>query len=172
MHPGDVQLVYVVDVPPDSPLNSLHNVVVFSQHGLRDLPSKLAGGGMMNILDVASGHVDIEADLDGDQYDIIFDPTLMPKEVADPADYPRVIPENIGRPVELRDMAHFFVEYMENDKLGLISNMHLQMADLLPEGTKDPSCIKLAQMASVAVDYAKTGIKVCVASDFLRRCEG
>jgi hypothetical protein len=49
MHPGDVQLVYVVDVPPDSPLNSLHNVVVFSQHGLRDLPSKLAGGGMMNI---------------------------------------------------------------------------------------------------------------------------
>ena len=49
MHPGDVQLVYAVDVPPDSPLNSLHNVVVFSQHGLRDLPSKLGGGGMLNL---------------------------------------------------------------------------------------------------------------------------
>jgi len=50
MHPGDVQLVYAVDVPPDSPLNRLHNVVVFSQHGLRDLPSKLAGGGMIRPL--------------------------------------------------------------------------------------------------------------------------
>lgn len=50
MHPGDVQLVYAVDVPPDSPLNALHNVVVFSQHGKRDLPSKLAGGGMIDNL--------------------------------------------------------------------------------------------------------------------------
>jgi hypothetical protein len=89
----------------------------------------------------------------------------MPKEVVDPADYPRITPENIGRPVELKDMAHFFVEYMENDKLGLISNMHLLMADLLPGGTKEQTCIDLAQMASIAVDYAKTGIKVCIASD-------
>jgi hypothetical protein len=93
----------------------------------------------------------------------------MPKEVVDPADYPRITPVDIGRPVELRDMAHFFVEYIENDRLGLISNMHLQMADLLPEGTKDHACINLAQMASIAVDYAKTGIKVCVASGYLCR---
>jgi hypothetical protein len=89
----------------------------------------------------------------------------MPKEVVDPADYPLIPPENIDRPVELSDMAHFFVEYMENDKLGLISNMHLLMADLLPGGTKEQTCIELAQMASIAVDYAKTGIKVCIASD-------
>ena len=94
----------------------------------------------------------------------------MPKEIVDPADYPRIPPEDIGRPVELSDMAHFFVEYMENDKLGLISNMHLQMADLLTRGTKEHACINLAQMASIAVDYAKTGIKVCVASGFLYRC--
>lgn len=88
----------------------------------------------------------------------------MPKEIVDPADYPRVSPEDIRRPVELRDMAHFFVEYMENDKLGLISNMHLQIADLLSGGTKENACINLAQLASTAVDYAKTGIKVCAAS--------
>jgi len=88
----------------------------------------------------------------------------MPNEVVDPADYPRVPPDDIHRSVELRDMAHFFVEYMENDKLGLISNMHLQMADLLPGGTKEQACINLAQMASIAVDYGKTGIKVCIAS--------
>jgi RNA dependent RNA polymerase len=91
----------------------------------------------------------------------------MPNEIVDPADYPRVSPEDIGRAVELRDMAHFFVEYMENDKLGVISNMHLQMADLLPKGTQEQACINLAQMASIAVDYAKTGIKVCVASGCL-----
>lgn len=44
MHPGDVQIVNAVDVPPDNPLRRLSNVVVFSQHGARDLPSQLSGG--------------------------------------------------------------------------------------------------------------------------------
>lgn len=33
---------------------------------------------------------------------------------------------------------------MENDKLGLIANQHLQLADQRPMGTLDPDCIKLA----------------------------
>ena len=44
MHPGDVQCVKAVDVPPDSPLKALHNLVAFSRHGERDLPSQLSGG--------------------------------------------------------------------------------------------------------------------------------
>lgn len=44
MHPGDIQIVNAVDVRPDSPLQKLSNVVVFSQHGSRDLPSQLSGG--------------------------------------------------------------------------------------------------------------------------------
>jgi hypothetical protein len=51
LHPGDVQIVKAIR-PPDgsagSALNSLYNVVVFSQHGARDLPSKLSGGGKLN----------------------------------------------------------------------------------------------------------------------------
>lgn len=39
LHPGDIQLVTAVTVPADSPLNDLHNCVVFSQKGQRDLPS-------------------------------------------------------------------------------------------------------------------------------------
>ena len=35
LHPGDVQCVEAVDVPRDSPLQALHNCVVFSQHGER-----------------------------------------------------------------------------------------------------------------------------------------
>jgi len=51
MHPGDVQVVNAVNVPEHSPLKQLRNVVVFSQHGARDIPSMLSGG-----------------DLDGDLY--------------------------------------------------------------------------------------------------------
>lgn len=35
LHPGDVQCVEAVDVPPGSPLRALHNCVVFSQQGHR-----------------------------------------------------------------------------------------------------------------------------------------
>lgn len=41
LHPGDIRTVEAIDVPENSPLNYLRNCVVFSQHGHRDLPSKL-----------------------------------------------------------------------------------------------------------------------------------
>jgi hypothetical protein len=44
LHPGDVRWVNAVDVADDHPLQQLHNCVVFSQFGDRDLPSKLSGG--------------------------------------------------------------------------------------------------------------------------------
>ncbi|OCL01938.1 RdRP-domain-containing protein [Glonium stellatum] len=143
LHPGDIQIVQAVDVPSDSPLAKLRNCVVFSQKGDRDLPSQLSGG-----------------DLDGDLYNIIFDPLLMPKKTHHPADYPRQDPIDIGRPVEREDMTEFFIQFMETDQLGRISMMHLQMADREGEGTLHPTCIKLAGMASTAVDFSKTGIPV------------
>lgn len=88
LHPGDVQLVKAVDVPDDSPLNMLRNVVVFSQHGTRDLASMLGGG-----------------DLDGDQFDVFFDPRLLPRKTYVAADYPRVDPVKLDREVTLDDMA-------------------------------------------------------------------
>lgn len=50
LHPGDVQICRAVKPPKDSsgnPLNSLINVIVFSQHGERDIPSMLSGGGTL-----------------------------------------------------------------------------------------------------------------------------
>jgi len=46
-HPGDVQLAMAVDVSAKSPLRNLYNCVIFSQHGNRDLPSQLGGGGKL-----------------------------------------------------------------------------------------------------------------------------
>ncbi|CAF9923800.1 MAG: hypothetical protein ALECFALPRED_002550 [Alectoria fallacina] len=143
LHPGDVQCVKAVDVPADNPLRALHNVVVFSSHGQRDLPSQLSGG-----------------DLDGDLYNVIYDDTLYPKRLSQPADYPTATPIDIGRTVERSDMTDFFIRFMENDNLGLIATLHQILADQSLVGTFDPSCIQLAGMHSTAVDFSKTGIPV------------
>lgn len=107
LYPGDIQIVSAVDVPEDSPLAQLRNVVVFSQHGSRDIPSMLSGG-----------------DLDGDLYNIIWDKDLLPAYGFAPADYPRVPPLELDRVVSIKDMSDFFVTFMETDRLGSISNAH------------------------------------------------
>jgi hypothetical protein len=144
LHPGDVQLVEAVDVPRNSPLKSLYNCICFSQKGARDLPSQLSGG-----------------DLDGDLYAIIWDPEVKLQKTETPADYPRLPAIDIGRPVEQSDMADFFLTFMKSDQLGMISNRHKVYADQSPEGTLSVECRKLAELASMAVDYSKTGIPVC-----------
>ncbi|KAI5277151.1 RNA-directed RNA polymerase [Aureobasidium subglaciale] len=114
------------------------------EHGQRDLPSQLSGG-----------------DLDGDLYNVIFEPSLMPRrEVAPPADYPRVPGRELDREVTTQDMSNFFVEFMETDQLGQICTRHLQLADQREAGVFDDDCVQLASMASTAVDFSKTGISV------------
>ncbi|KAL2007317.1 hypothetical protein VTN00DRAFT_8755 [Thermoascus crustaceus] len=140
LHPGDIQLVNAVDVPQDSPLRRLHNCVVFSQKGSRDLPSKLSGG-----------------DLDGDLYNIIYDERLMPTKIVAPADYPRVQENVLDQPVARYDIIDFFVTFMQQDQLGRIANIHKVLADQRPEGTFHGDCLTLAELHSTAVDFPKTG---------------
>ncbi|MCJ1477226.1 hypothetical protein MMC13_005897 [Lambiella insularis] len=141
LHPGDVQLVNAVDVPGNSPLNDLHNCIVFSQYGSRDLPSMLSGG-----------------DLDGDLYNIIYDRRLRPKRVAEAADYPRVEALALDRPVERNDIIKHFLTFMQQDQLGRIATLHQAIADQKVGGTFDQECLVLAELHSTAVDYSKTGI--------------
>lgn len=143
MHPGDVQIVNAVDVHPKSPLKRLSNVIIFSQHGERDLPSQLSGG-----------------DLDGDQYHVIFDRRLIPPTTFPAAAYPRMTAEALDHEVTRQDMSDFLIKFMESDQLGMICNVHMQLADQLSPGTYHAFCIKLANMASTAVDFSKTGIPV------------
>lgn len=143
LHPGDIQIVEAVDVPEDSPLKQLYNCVIFSQKGARDLPSQLSGG-----------------DLDGDLFNIIYDEDLVPQFACQPAEYPRQKPLDLGRPVVINDMTEFFIQFMQTDQLGRVSNLHLSLADRQAEGTFDPLCIKLAELASIAVDFSKSGIPV------------
>ena len=143
LHPGDVQVANNV-IPPDGhPLKAHNNCVVFSSKGPRDLPSQLSGG-----------------DLDGDIYHIIWDQDAQPTTTFPAADYPRMAPLDIGRSITKDDMASFFVTFMKTDQLGLICTRHMILADQKEEGTLDKDCLALAEMASTAVDFSKTGIEV------------
>ncbi|KAK6824595.1 hypothetical protein PG987_012089 [Apiospora arundinis] len=145
MHPGDIQVVTNVIPPDDHPLRSLQNCIIFSQKGRRDLPSQLSGG-----------------DLDGDIFSVIWDEGAINEDILtfEPAEYPRVAPYNIGREVEREDMTEFFVQFMATDQLGLLANKHMVLADQKDAGTVADECKALAEMASTAVDYSKTGIPV------------
>lgn len=140
---GDIQIAYNRVPLPSHPLSQHRNCIVFSQKGPRDLPSQLSGG-----------------DLDGDIFNIIWDPDCSPVFKYPPANYPRQPPADIGRPVTKDDMADFFINFMETDRLGVIATRHLIMADQLSEGSSSDDCKKLAELHSRAVDFSKTGIPV------------
>jgi RNA dependent RNA polymerase len=143
LYDGDIQVAHNAIPPPDHPLIEHRNCIVFSQKGNRDLPSQLSGG-----------------DLDGDLYNVIWDAGASPIRTFEPADYPRVDPVNIGRPVLVDDMANFFIDFMRTDYLGVVATRHMILADQMEAGTHHPDCKKLAELHSTAVDFSKTGIPV------------
>ena len=104
---------------------------------------------------------DLDGDLDGDTFHIIFDSNARTQEPFEPADYAGQAPRELNRPVKRQDMAGFFVDFMETDQLGRICNVHKMLAAQSEEGVNDERCIKLAEMASTAADFSKTGIPVC-----------
>ncbi|KAK4165762.1 RNA-dependent RNA polymerase [Cladorrhinum sp. PSN259] len=140
LHPGDIRVVEAVDCPK---LRHLRDVVVFPLQGDRDVPSMCSGG-----------------DLDGDDFFIIWDERLLPKEWAHrPMDYTAPAPVTEKRESSIVDsLASFFVLFMKNDRLPLIAHAHLATADLSPEGARSEKCLELAQLHSVAVDYVKSGV--------------
>lgn len=151
LHPGDIQPLMAVDRPE---LRNLVDVIVFPQQGTRPIPSMLSGG-----------------DLDGDIYFCIFDETIpYPREhMYEPMTYTAPKPVILSHPVRTEDVANFFVEYIQNDKLGVIANAHVVFADKEPRGITSEKCLKLADLHSVAVDFAKTGVPARIPADVLPR---
>lgn len=145
LHPGDIQVRNQRTPPARHTLRALNNCIVFSRRGERDTPSMLSGG-----------------DLDGDKYNVIWDPGEMPERQFNAADYPRTVAQPLGREVKKEDMAEFFVDFMRTDQLGIIANRHVILADKKDEGTIDAECLRLAGMHSQVADFSKTGIPVDV----------
>ncbi|KAG9009177.1 hypothetical protein FRB93_005673 [Tulasnella sp. JGI-2019a] len=150
-HPGDVQFAHAIGAPPaDSPFtrerNPRHNCIVFSTRGMRSLPSMLSGG-----------------DLDGDEFNVICNPELFPPSCDPPAEYPPAIIKTLDRPCDINDIADWVAEYINSDILGLISQELLVRADQSQQSglmAREAGCLKLAALASAAVDFAKSGTPV------------
>ncbi|KAF5665654.1 RNA-dependent RNA polymerase SAD-1 [Fusarium heterosporum] len=136
LHPGDIRVVEAVDCPA---LHGLKDVVVFPATGDRPVPNMLSGG-----------------DLDGDDFFVIWEPSLIP-EIWNypPMNYSAPKPLELDRDVNVDDLRNFFVKYLKNDKLPLIATSHLAISDRL--GPMSSECLELAELHSKAVDYPKTG---------------
>lgn len=122
LHPGDIRVVCGVDVPE---LHHIRDAVVFPQTGDRDIPSMCSGG-----------------DLDGDDFIVIWDVTLFPKEWNHaPMDYTAPQPVELDRDVAIEDLMAFFITHMRNDHLPTIAHAHVAWSDYLDDGVKEEKCM-------------------------------
>eukprot|EP00026_Physarum_polycephalum_P000326 Phypoly_transcript_00326.p1 GENE.Phypoly_transcript_00326~~Phypoly_transcript_00326.p1 ORF type:complete len:1110 (+),score=131.29 Phypoly_transcript_00326:1837-5166(+) len=135
LHPGDIRRLEAVDHPA---LRHLVDCIVFPAKGKRPHTQECSG-----------------SDLDGDRYLVIYDRRLIPASHYPPGDYEAPKPEVVDR-VTTRDIIKFFVNYIQNDALGMIAHSHMATADRESPAHKD--CLHLAHLHSVAVDFPKSGV--------------
>jgi hypothetical protein len=98
--------------------------------------------------------------LDVNLYFAIWDKTLVPDLMYVPMNYnvSNVSDESEVSDVTSDAISDFFLNYMKNDNLGMICNIHIAYADMSPDEACCEQCIKLAGFASIAVDFNKTGV--------------
>ncbi|KAK4349123.1 hypothetical protein RND71_031878 [Anisodus tanguticus] len=139
LHPGDVRILEAVDVPG---LHHIYDCLAFPQKGDRPHSNEVSG-----------------SDLDGDLYFVTWDENLIPpsKKSWMPMDYASAEPKELGRPIKHTDIIEFFSKNMVQESLGEICNAHVVHADLCEFGAMDEKCLKLAELAALAVDFPKTG---------------
>ncbi|KAH3763783.1 RNA-dependent RNA polymerase 1 [Pelomyxa schiedti] len=140
LHPGDVQVFTAIDVPS---LHHMHDCICFPSCGSRPHPNELSG-----------------SDLDGDLYCVCWDESLFPPTTHPPMESEPPAPREKNRPITTKDLHKFFVKYLANEQLGVISHAHLVLADRCDLGALDPRCISIAKMHSIEVDFPKTGLHV------------
>nr|GMD23409.1 probable RNA-dependent RNA polymerase 1 [Ipomoea batatas] len=138
LHPGDVRVLRAVNVPA---LHHMVDCVVFPQKGERPHPNECSG-----------------SDLDGDVYFVCWDQELIPRSMEVPMDYTPAPSMDVYHDVTIEEVQKYFVDYILNDNLGIISNAHVVFADKESLKAKSKPCLQLAHLSSIAVDFAKTGV--------------
>ncbi|KAI8487424.1 hypothetical protein Bbelb_348930 [Branchiostoma belcheri] len=138
LHPGDVRKFQAINVPG---LRHMVDVIVFPSKGPRPHPNEMSGG-----------------DLDGDEYFVTWYPGLIFNR---PNEQPMYFRSPNKREVSVVTISHlidFIVDYIKNDRLGLIASAHLAFADTEGMGIFSDVCKRLAEKHSDAVDFPKTGV--------------
>ena len=133
VHPGDIRRLKAVDIPE---LQHIVNVIVFSTRGSRPEQDKMSSG-----------------DLDGDEYWIwwrkeiveqfkesdpdgsedindIFESLIIQQRFHDIL-FGQIDNDNLNLETEIlrEDWIVNFIEFMKNDKLGIVADLHAQIAD-------------------------------------------
>ncbi|ETO10439.1 hypothetical protein RFI_26940 [Reticulomyxa filosa] len=102
------------------------------------------------------------SDLDGDVYWVTWDPRLLrifPSENYKPLQFPDPVSKEVAK-VTIQDLQEFFIDYVQNDCLGILAHAHLAQADKQKEMAKSLLCIRLAALHSLAVDFRKSGVPI------------
>lgn len=104
-------------------------------------------------------------DLDGDLYQLITIPEIIPAthNLAQPAAGGLAVMNLLDRPCTIADGAHFFLDFILNDMMGVVATEHLATADQADSGVFDKDCLLLAKLHSAAVDFPKSGTPVSFA---------
>ncbi|KAH7839585.1 hypothetical protein Vadar_006011 [Vaccinium darrowii] len=145
LHPGDIRVLRAVDVPA---LHHMVDCVVFPQKGTRPHPNECSG-----------------SDLDGDMYFVCWDPDLIPPRQIPAMDYTPVPTMELDHEVTIEEVQEYFTNYIVNDSLGKIDNAHTAFADRELEKAMSAPCMRLAELHSMAVDFAKTGVPAQIPSE-------
>lgn len=62
----------------------------------------------------------------------------------------------------MQEVQEYFANYIVNDSLGIIANAHTVFADRDPAKAMSASCVELARLFSIAVDFPKTGVPAVI----------
>ncbi|EQC30276.1 hypothetical protein SDRG_12126 [Saprolegnia diclina VS20] len=141
LHPGDLRVLTYMMVPA---LCHLFDVLVFSSRGQRPVTDMMSGG-----------------DMDGDLYFCLWDQRLVPAQDVPPMQPPAAslgIPPPSSAP-GIQGIQDHFIRFLAHDNLGMISNMHLAIADNSVHKAYDVRALELAEAHAIAVDFAKSGIE-------------
>jgi hypothetical protein len=111
------------------------------------------------------------SDLDGDQYWVCWDPALLPPATAPEAatvtaDALGNVPAMVHKKADVKkppkDAKHSVLRVLGTSVLGPLTDLHKRLADR--DGAYSVDCMKLAELASLAVDAPKTGVRVNIPS--------
>eukprot|EP00026_Physarum_polycephalum_P001375 Phypoly_transcript_01376.p1 GENE.Phypoly_transcript_01376~~Phypoly_transcript_01376.p1 ORF type:complete len:1098 (-),score=75.38 Phypoly_transcript_01376:69-3362(-) len=146
-HPGDIRVLTAVSHP--HMVEDFIDVILFPGKGKCAHPHEMSNG-----------------DLDGDTYYISWNSKLIPLQQWPAANFsPQAKQHTTGVTSDL--IKQFYVDYMKNDSIGAISDAHSATADRSPLGPKDKKCLRLAELAAYAVDFAKTGNPVSLPKELV-----
>lgn len=139
-------MLMAVDIPA---LRGHKDVLLFSQHGHRPEADKMSG-----------------SDLDGDQFAITWDRRLFLRNTALPMDYSPAKKMDESSTVNDVSLLQHFINHARNDNLGRISMLWIDHASI-NRNAGCSECLALAKLASIAVDFPKSGIPAAIPKELV-----